>query len=216
MFKVKSADTIVIYVKANPSRRVDALVSQVSDKGVVYFRPLKTLTFELYPDSTSQQTTVQLVAGLLYSTSDINNLVFTGRYKDLLGIAIPSKNDELKAEDLPKHDYGTARFTTKADANGEASGVVDKAKDFFKAFSSGSQHHHYFNPQTKLASMLTSKCEDAKKLAEEAYEASCAASEVVEENQFERVIRIMMKAGLTPHQIAEEIQRQFYNAMVNE
>lgn len=215
MFKVKASDTIVIYVKSNPSRRVNALVTQVSDKGVVYFRPLKTLPFELYPDSTSQQTTVQLVAGLLYSTNDINNLVFTGRYKDLLGIAIPAKNDELKAEDLPKHGYGTARFTTKADANGEASVVVDKAQDFFKAFSSG-QHHHYFTPQTKLDSMLTSKCEDAKKLAEEVYEASCAASEVVEENQFERVIRTMMKAGLTPHQIAEEVQRQFYNAMVNE
>lgn len=216
MFKVKASDTIVIYVKANPSRRVNALVTQVSDKGVVYFRPLKTLPFELYPDSTSQQTNVQLVAGLLYPTNDINNLVFTGRYKDLLGIAIPAQNDELKVEELPKHDYGTARFTTKADANGAASVVVDKAQDFFKAFSSGSQHHHYFKPQTKLDSMLTSKCEDAKKLAEEVYEASCAASEVVEENQFERVIRIMMKAGLTPHQIAEEIQRQFYNAMVNE
>lgn len=64
--------------------------------------------------------------------------------------------------------------------------------------------------------MLTSKCEEAKKLAEEVYEASCSASEVIEENQFEKVIRTMMKAGLTPHQIAEEIQRQFYNAMVNE
>lgn len=216
MFKVKAADTIVIYVKANPSRRVNALVTQVSNKGVVYFRPLKTLPFELYPDRATQQTTVQLVAGLLYSTNDINNLVFTGRYKDLLGIAIPTQNDELKVEELPKHDYGTARFTTKADANGEDSLVVDKAQDFFKAFSSVSQHHHYFKPQTKLGSMLTSKCEDAKKLAEEVYEASCSASEVVEENQFERAIRTMMKAGLTPHQIAEEIQRQFYNAMVNE
>lgn len=216
MFKVKAADTIVIYVKANPSRRVNALVTQVSDKGVVYFRPLKTLPFELYPDITTHKTTVQLVAGLLYSTNGINNLVFTGRYKDLLGIAIPAKNDELKAEELPKHDYGTARFTTKADANGEASVVVDKDQDFFKAFSSDSQHHHYFKPQTKLDSTLTSKCRDAKKLAEEVYEASCAASEVVEENQFEKVIRTMMKAGLTPHQIAEEIQRQFYNAMVKE
>lgn len=227
--KVQKGDVITINV-ANTSRfsiagadTVYADVTFVSDTGRVYFKPRANMKFMV--NNVEQR----IYAGQVYSTDDFHRGMFTGTWKDALMLRLSVVQDNkseisketceepvLKAEDPPKHDYGTARFTTKADANGAASVVVDKANDFFKAFSSGSQHHHYFNPQTKLDSMLTSKCEDAKKLAEEVYEASCSASEVVEENQFERVIRTMMKAGLTPYQIAEEIQRQFYNAMVNE
>lgn len=224
--KVQKGDVIIIHV-ANTSRfsiigadKVLADVTFVSDAGRVYFKPRANMKFMV--NNIEQR----IYAGRVYSTDDFYRGMFTGAWKDALMLTWSVVQDNkiedskeaptINAEDLPKHDYGTARFTTKADANGEASVVVDKAKDFFKAFSSGSQHHHYFNPQTKLDSMLTSKCEDAKKLAEEVYEASCSASEVVEENQFEKVIRTMMKAGLTPYQIAEEIQRQFYNAMVNE
>ncbi|QBP33054.1 hypothetical protein CHB7_gp102 [Enterobacteria phage CHB7] len=227
--KVQKGDVIIIHV-TNRHRfaiagadTVHADVTFVSDTGRVYFKPRANMKFMV--NNVEQR----IYAGQVYSTDDFHRGMFTGAWKDALMLNLSVVQDKkiedskdtgkaatLSVEDIPKHDYGAARFTTKADDNDEASVVVDKAKDFFKTFSSGSQHHHYFNPQTKLNSMLKSKCEDAKKLAEEVYEASCAASEVVEENQFERVIRIMMKAGLTPYQIAEEIQRQFYNAMVKE
>lgn len=221
--KVQKGDVIFIRVLnglAKVHNTIYADVTYISEDGRVYFRPRANMRFRL-----SHHTKVEnsIIAGQVYTTDEFDKGVFTGAWKGILvlGLCTSVKVEESKeapvisAEDLPKHDYGTALFTTKADANGEDSVVVDKSQDFFKAFSSG-QHHHYFNPQTKLGSMLTSKCEDAKKLAEEVYEASCSASEVVEGNQFERVIRIMIKAGLTPYQIAEEIQRQFYNAMVNE
>lgn len=44
MNKVNESDTIFIYVKENPLRRVAATVTHVSDSGVVYFRPLKIYT----------------------------------------------------------------------------------------------------------------------------------------------------------------------------
>lgn len=222
--KVQKGDVIAIRALHGLAKGHDTIyadVTYIAENGRVYFRPRANMRFML-----SHHTKVEnsIIAGKVYTTDEFDKGAFTGAWKGILvlGLCTSVKSEESKespvinAEDLPKHDYGTARFTTKADSNGAASVVVDKAQDFFKVFSSGSQHHHYFKPQTKLDSMLTSKCEEAKKLAEEVYEASCSASEVVEENQFERVIRIMMKAGLTPHQIAEEIQRQFYNAMVNE
>lgn len=222
--KVQTGDVIAIRVLHGLATKHDTVyadVTFVSDNGRVYFKPRANMRFLV-----DRRAKVEngIYAGQVYSTDEFDKGIFTGTWRGILtlGLCTSMKAEEAKeapninAEDLPKHDYGTARFTTKADANGAASVVVDKANDFFKAFSSGSQHHHYFKPQTKLGSMLTSKCEDAKKLAEEVYEASCSASEVVEGNQFERAIRTMMKAGITPHQIAEEIQRQFYNAMVNE
>lgn len=225
--RVQKGDVISISVTKG-LKVAYADVTFVSDSGRVYFKPRNNLTFVVYQSTNIENT---LYAGQVYSTDEFNKGIFTGAWRNILSLSlcttakakvVPEETEDnlevqtLKVEDLPSHDYGTARFTTKEDSNGEASVVVDKAQDFFKAFSSGSQHHHYFNPQTKLNSMLASKCRDAKKLAEEVYEASCSASEVVEENQFEMAIRTMMKAGLTPHQIAEEIQRQFYNAMVKE
>ncbi|AZV01508.1 hypothetical protein vBSflM004_119 [Shigella phage vB_SflM_004] len=64
--------------------------------------------------------------------------------------------------------------------------------------------------------MLTSTCEDAKKNVEELKEAISVTDHVVNKNDIEYTVRMMLKAGFTPYQIAEEIQRQFYNAMVKE
>ena len=108
------------------------------------------------------------------------------------------------------------RYTSKLDENGHTSSVVDGANEFFKAFTSGCHHHHFVPPQTKLSSTLTGFCEDAKKKAEEFKEAAFIADRVVNHGDIEYTVRMMLKAGLAPHQIAEEIQRQFYNAMVNE
>ncbi|ALH47142.1 hypothetical protein [Escherichia phage SUSP2] len=227
--KVQKGDVITINV-ANTSRfsiagadTVYADVTFVSDTGRVYFKPIANMTFMV--NNVEQR----IYAGQVYSTDDFHRGMFTGTWKDALMLSLSVVQDNkseiskdtceapaLKAEDLPKHDYGTARFTTKADANGAASVVVDKAQDFFKAFSSGSQHHHYFTPQTKLDSMLTSKCEEAVKSAEEVREAAFITERVVKHGDIEYTVRMMIKAGLTPYQIAEEIQRQFYNAMVNE
>lgn len=223
MITVKPADKITIYVKDNPSRRTKALVTYISTSGVVYFRPLKTLHFKAYPNTTFG-TEAHLWADNVYSTSDIENLVFTGSFKDLLGIALQESDEEatfeaaptLKLSELPSHDCGEVRYTTEEVIAGGESRVVDHVGEFFKAFTSNSQHHHWLPPHKKFPSLLTGACGDAKKKAEEFYDAAHAASEVVEENQFERVVRVMLKAGLTPHQIAEEIQRQFYNAMVTE
>ena len=238
--KTKAGDKITIYVKDNPMRRTQALVTYVSASGVVYFRPLKTMHFKLYPDTTLG-TEAHLWAGNIYSTSDIENLVFTGSFKDLLGIALqeseekatfeasPTLNSDeplklrkvnvaldaptMKLEDIPKHEM---RYTSKLDENGHTSSVVDGANEFFKAFTSGCHHHHFVLPQTKLSSTLTGFCEDAKKKAEEFKEAAFIADRVVNHGDIEYTVRMMLKAGLAPHQIAEEIQRQFYNAMVNE
>lgn len=229
--KVQKGDVIairVIHGLATKHDTVYADVTFVSGNGRVYFKPRANMRFLVDRRGKVEN---GIYAGQVYSTDEFGKGIFTGTWRGILtlGLCTSMKSEEaeevceetfeapiINAEDLPKHAYGAARFTTKADANGVASVVVDKAQDFFKAFSSSNQHHHHFNPQTKLGSVLTSKCEDAKKLAKEVYEASFTASEVIEENQFEKVIRTMMKAGLTPYQIAEEIQRQFYNAMVNE
>ncbi|WQM78921.1 hypothetical protein [Salmonella phage PC79-13] len=229
--KVQKGDVIAICVLHGLATKHDTVyadVTFVSGNGRVYFKPRANMRFLVDRRGKVEN---GIYAGQVYSTDEFGKGIFTGTWRGILtlGLCTSMKSEEaeevceetfeapvINAEDLPKHDYGAARFTTKLDANGAASVVVDKAQDFFKAFSSSNQHHHHFNPQTKLDSVLTSKCEDAKKLAKEVYEASFTASEVIEENQFEKVIRTMMKAGLTPYQIAEEIQRQFYNAMVNE
>ena len=223
MITVKPADKITIYVKDNPSRRTKALVTYISTSGVVYFRPLKTLHFKVYPNTTLG-TEAHLWAGNVYSTSDIENLVFTGSFKDLLGIALQESDEEatfeaaptLKLSELPSHDYGEARYTTEEVIAGGESRVVDRVGEFFKAFSSNSQHHHFMNPSKKLDTTLTSFCEDAKKKSEDFKEAVFIADRVINHGDIEYTVRMMLKAGLTPHQITEEIQRQFYNAMVTE
>lgn len=236
--KPKAGDKITIYVKENPMRRTKALVTYVSSSGVVYFRPLKTMHFKLYPDTTLG-TEAHLWAGNIYSTSDIENLVFTGSFKDLLGIALQESEEEatfeasptlkseeplklrkvnvsldaptMKLEDLPKHDN---TYTPKLDENGHTSSVVDGTNEFFKAFASGT--HHCIPPHIKINSLLTGFCEDAKKKAEEFKEAVFITDRVVSHGDIEYTVRMMLKAGLSPHQIAKEIQRQFYNAMVEE
>ncbi|UHS65400.1 hypothetical protein HP1_08 [Citrobacter phage vB_CbrM_HP1] len=241
MNKVKESDTIFIYVKDNPLRRVAATVTHVSDSGVVYFRPLKNLRFKTQPylqDSPERS----LWAGKIYSTADIENLVFTGNFKDLLGIALPDtgivKDEDyeeaekatfeasptlkkvdvnleaptMRLEDLPEHE---PRYTTKE--VGQQTHVVDNAGEYFKQFCNPNPHHHnLIPPQKKFNSMLTSTCEDAKKNVEELKEAIYTTHEVVNNNYIEQTVRTMIKAGLSPYQIAEEIQRQFYNAMVEE
>lgn len=246
MNKVNESDTIYIYVKANPFQRVKATVTHVSSSGVVYFRPIKNLHFELYPDL---PTLVEghLWAGKIYSTADIDNLVFTGSFKDLLGIALVdteiAEGDEpekatfeatptMKKEatpkvrtidvtieapthrlaDLPEQE---SRYQTEED--GHQTLVVDNARDYFKYFCDANPHSHaWTTPQKKFNSMLTSACEDAKKNVEELKEAISVTDHVVNKNDIEYTVRMMLKAGFTPYQIAEEIQRQFYNAMVKE
>lgn len=246
MNKVKESDTIYIYVKANPFRRVKSTVTHVSSSGVVYFRPIKNLHFELYPD-TPYLEEGSLWAGKIYSTADIDNLVFTGSFKDLLGIALVdttiAEDDEsekatfeatptMKKEttpkvktaevttdtpahsftDLPEHE---TRYTTKE--VGHQTLVVDNVRDYFKYFCDANPHSHaWTSPQKGFDSVLTSTCEDAKKNVEELKEAINITDHVVNKNDIEYTVRMMLKAGLTPYQIAEEIQRQFYNAMVTE
>lgn len=222
--KVQKGDVIAIRALHGLAKGHDTIyadVTYIAENGRVYFMPRANMRFML-----SHHTKVEnsIIAGKVYTTDEFDKGAFTGAWKGILalGLCTSMKAEESKeapvinAEDLPKHDYGTARFTTKADANGEASVVVDKAQDFFKAFSSGIHHHHYFNPQTKLDSMLTSKCEEAVKDAEEVREAAFITERVVKHGDIEYTVRMMLKAGLTPYQIAEDIQRQFYNAMVNE
>ncbi|AKU44051.1 hypothetical protein CPT_Michonne102 [Citrobacter phage Michonne] len=238
MNKVKESDKIYIYVKANPFQRVKATVTHVSSSGVVYFRPVKNLHFKLYPDLTN---TLEghLWAGKIYSTADIDNLVFTGSFKDLLGIALidTAISDDEESEkatfeasptlrkvnvnleaptmllvDLPEHEN---RYTTEE--AGQQTHVVDNVKEYFKHFCDANTHRHMLiSPQKKFNSMLTSTCEDAKKNVEELKEAVYTTHEVVNNNYIEQTVRTMVKAGLSPYQIAEEIQRQFYNAMVKE
>lgn len=246
MNKVKETDTIYIYVKANPFQRVKATVTHVSSSGVVYFRPIKNLHFELYPDL---PTLVEghLWAGKIYSTADIDNLVFTGSFKDLLGIALvdteiaigdepkkatfeatPTMKKEVtpkvrtidvtieapthRLADLPEQE---SQYQTKED--GHQTLVVDNVRDYFKYFCDANPHSHaWTTPQKKFDSVLTNACEDAKKKAEELKEAISVTDHVVNKNDIEYTVRMMLKAGLTPYQIAEEIQRQFYNAMVKE
>lgn len=241
MNKVKESDTIFIYVKENPLRRVAATVTHVSDSGVVYFRPLKNIHFKLYPDS-PELIEGSLWAGKVYSTADIDNLVFTGSFKNLLGIALADtgivKDEDyeeaekatfeasptlkkvdvnleaptMKLQDLPEHEN---RYTTEE--VGQQTHVVANVGDYFKHFCDAKPHHHMLiPPQKKFNSMLTSTCEDAKKNVEELKEAVYTTHEVVNNNYIEQTVRTMVKAGLSPYQIAEEIQRQFYNAMVKE
>ncbi|WBF81330.1 hypothetical protein HNDCFFNB_00008 [Citrobacter phage BSwM KMM2] len=246
MNKVKETDTIYIYVKANPFQRVKATVTHVSSSGVVYFRPIKNLHFELYPDL---PTLVEghLWAGKIYSTADIDNLVFTGSFKDLLGIALVdteiAEGDEpekatfeatptMKKEVTPKvrtidvtieaptHRLADvpeqeSRYQTKED--GHQTLVVDNVRDYFKYFCDSNPHSHaWATPQKKFDSVLTNACEDAKKNVEDLKEAISVTDHVVNKNDIEYTVRMMLKAGFTPYQIAEEIQRQFYNAMVKE
>lgn len=241
MNKVKESDTIFIYVKENPLRRTKATVTHVSDSGVVYFRPVKNMHFKLYPDSPNPLEG-HLWAGKIYSTADIDNLVFTGSFKNLLGIALADtgiiKDEDyeeaekatfeasptlkkvdvnleaptMKLQDLPEHEY---QYTTED--VGHQTHVVDNAEEYFKQFCNPNPHHHnLIPPQKKFNSMLTSTCEDAKKNVEELKEAVYTTHEVVNNNYIEQTVRTMVKAGLSPYQIAEEIQRQFYNAMVKE
>jgi hypothetical protein len=249
MNKVKESDTIFIYVKENPLRRVAATVTHVSDSGVVYFRPLKNIHFKLYPDS-QNLAEGHLWAGKVYSTADIENLVFTGSFRDLLGIALvdtgivkdedyeesekatfeatPTLKKEVtpkvraidvtieapthRLADLPEQE---SRYTTKE--VGHQTLVVDNVRDYFKYFCDANPHSHaWTTPQKKFDSMLTSTCEDAKKNVEELKEAISVTDHVVNKNDIEYTVRMMLKAGFTPYQIAEEIQRQFYNAMVKE
>ncbi|ALA06915.1 hypothetical protein FDI02_gp041 [Citrobacter phage Mordin] len=249
MNKVKESDKIYIYVKANPFQRVKATVTHVSSSGVVYFRPIKNLHFKLYPDSPNL-VEGHLWAGKIYSTADIDNLVFTGSFKDLLGIALSDTNSikveeseesekatfeatpTMKKEATPKvrtidvtieapvHSFAKlpeheSRFTTEE--AGQQTHVVDNVKEYFKYFCDANPHSHMLtSPQKKFDSMLTNACEDAKKKAEEFKEATFIADRVVNHGDIEYTVRMMLKAGLTPYQIAEEIQRQFYNAMVEE
>ena len=214
--KVQKGDIVSIRVLNGFEKVHDTVyadVTFVSDTGRVYFKPRANMAFMI---SHSVQIENKIYTGQVYSTDEFDKGVFTGAWRNILSLSLCTSSVEQKTNELPKHDYGTARFTTKADVNGEASVVVDKANDFFKAFSSGSKHHHYLTPQTKLDSTLTSKCEEAVKSAEELREAAFVTERVVKHGDIEYTVRMMLKAGLTPYQIAEEIQRQLYNAMVNE
>ena len=118
----------------------------------------------------------------------------------------------MKLQDLPEHEN---RYTTEE--VGQQTHVVANVGDYFKHFCDAKPHHHMLiPPQKKFNSMLTSTCEDAKKNVEELKEAVYTTHEVVNNNYIEQTVRTMVKAGLSPYQIAEEIQRQFYNAMVKE
>ncbi|QFR58557.1 hypothetical protein AC3HA14_0960 [Escherichia phage vB_EcoM_3HA14] len=246
MVKVKETDTIYIYVKASPAQRTKAFVTYVSDSGVVYFRPMKTLHFKIYP-ATSLGPEAHLWAGKVYSTTDIENLTFTGSFRKILGISLQDTvvGDEEESEkatfeatptmkkeatpkvrtadvtieapthrldDLPEQE---SRYQTKED--GHQTLVVDNVRDYFKYFCDANPHSHaWTTPQKKFDSVLTSTCEDAKKNVEELKEAISVTDHVVNKNGIEYTVRMMLKAGFTPYQIAEEIQRQFYNAMVKE
>ena len=95
MPKVKEHDKIILYVKQNPSKSVEAVVTYVSHNGTVYFRPLKNLDFDTTPNHTFS-TSARLCAGTVYSTADIESLAFTGAYKSFIGIALKDSEETFK------------------------------------------------------------------------------------------------------------------------
>ena len=95
MAKVKEHDKIILYVKHNPSKSVEAVVTHISDNGTVYFRPLKNLDFDI-TQSYTFSTSARLCAGIVYSTAEIESLAFTGAYKDFIGIALKDSEDTFK------------------------------------------------------------------------------------------------------------------------
>ncbi|EKE5316734.1 hypothetical protein OVA53_000082 [Shigella sonnei] len=95
MPKVKEHDKIILYVKQNPSKSVEAVVTYVSHNGTVYFRPLKNLDFDTTPNHTFS-TSARLCAGTVYSTAEIESLAFTGAYKNFIGIALKDSEETFK------------------------------------------------------------------------------------------------------------------------
>lgn len=95
MPKVKENDKIILYVKQNPSKSVEAVVTYVSQNGTVYFRPLKNLDFDTTPNHTFS-TSARLCAGTVYSTAEIESLAFTGAYKNFIGIALKDSEETFK------------------------------------------------------------------------------------------------------------------------
>lgn len=95
MSKVKEHDKIILYVKQNPSKSVEAVVTYVSHNGTVYFRPLKNLDFDTTPNHTFS-TSARLCAGTVYSTAEIESLAFTGAYKNFIGIALKDSEETFK------------------------------------------------------------------------------------------------------------------------
>lgn len=95
MAKVKEHDKIILYVKQNPSKSVEAVVTYVSHNGTVYFRPLKNLDFDI-TQSYTFSTSARLCAGTVYSTSEIESLSFTGAYKNFIGIALKDSEESFK------------------------------------------------------------------------------------------------------------------------
>lgn len=95
MPKVKEHDKIILYVKQNPSKSVEAVVTHVSHTGTVYFRPLKNLDFDTTPNHTFS-TSARLCAGTVYSTAEIESLSFTGAYKNFIGIALKDSEEAFK------------------------------------------------------------------------------------------------------------------------
>lgn len=95
MAKVKEHDKIILYVKQNPSKSVEAVVTHISDNGTVYFRPLKNLDFDTTPNHTSS-IRARLCAGTVYSTAEIDSLSFTGAYKNFIGIALKDSEETFK------------------------------------------------------------------------------------------------------------------------
>lgn len=95
MPKVKENDKIILYVKQNPSKSVEAVVTYVSHNGTVYFRPLKNLDFDTTPNHTFS-TSARLCAGTVYSTAEIESLAFTGAYKNFIGIALKDSEETFK------------------------------------------------------------------------------------------------------------------------
>lgn len=95
MAKVKEHDKIILYVKQNPSKSVEAVVTHISQNGTVYFRPLKNLDFDTTPNHTFS-TSARLCAGTVYSTAEIDSLSFTGAYKNFIGIALKDSEESFK------------------------------------------------------------------------------------------------------------------------
>lgn len=95
MAKVKEHDKIILYVKQNPSKSVEAVVTHISHNGTVYFRPLKNLDFDTTPNHTFS-TSARLCAGTVYSTAEIESLSFTGAYKNFIGIALKDSEESFK------------------------------------------------------------------------------------------------------------------------
>ena len=95
MPKVKEHDKIILYVKQNPLKSVEAVVTHISHNGTVYFRPLKNLDFDTTPNHTFS-TSARLCAGTVYSTAEIESLAFTGAYKNFIGIALKDSEETFK------------------------------------------------------------------------------------------------------------------------